>query len=226
MRASVDGEPLYMAFQGFRARGSIGFNSLLSGMAYAASRLSGSHDAYTVAGFYESLSSRVDFFFWLAAWDPKDLAYMRRELKEEANGRGAREAFFWLSVYKRSPYYPSPEPDEVYEGLRRGRRLPYLVFYPMKKSPEWYLEPAEERRKVMAEHIAIARRAVEEARGEVRSYTTYTFGLAPWEFLVVYEVEDLAEWTWIVEELRRARARRWVVLESPVIVGLLHPAFK
>ncbi len=226
MRPEVDGEPLYMAFQGFRARGGVKLGAALSGMASAASQLAGRHDAYTVAGFYESLSSGVDFFAWLAAWDPKDLAYLRRELKEEAYRLGAREAFFWLSVYKRSPYYPSPEPDEVYEGLRRGRRLPYLVYYPMKKSPEWYLEPREERGRVMAEHIAIARKAVEAARGEVRSYTTYTFGLAPWEFLVVYEVEDLAEWTWIVEELRRARARKWVVLESPVIVGLLHPAFK
>ncbi len=210
--------PFYMAFQGFKLNPDCSrLASVDKIMEVVLSRR-----VSPILDVYDSLSGEADVFVWMASWSPQSLYTMRIILKSETVKECGTESFFWLSVYKPSPYHPAPTTGEVYERLQRGERLNYLVFYPMKKSPEWYLIPLEERRKIMAEHIAIARRATSRAKGEVRSYTTYTFGLAGWEFIVVYEVEDLAEWVGIVEELRQAEARKWIVLESPVIIGARH----
>lgn len=126
------------------------------------------------------------------------------------------ESLVWLSVYKASPYVSST--IDVLGNLKQ-EPLRYLAAYPMKKDPEWYLMPFEERRSIMAEHIGIARS--HRYSKNVRSYTTYAFGIAGYEFLVVYEVQSLYEWVEIVERLREARARKWVVVEEPVLVGEL-----
>ncbi|MEB3787245.1 MAG: chlorite dismutase family protein [Desulfurococcales archaeon] len=219
MSAGGDGgRPFYMAFQGFKLNPACnyGVTPTLSGLT---ARITSMALSPPVLGVYHSLSGEADIVVWAASQDTRELYKTRTALKSEAARVCGAESFYWLSLYKPSPYHPSPPAEEILERLRRGRRLRYLVFYPMKKSPEWYLIPVEERRRIMAEHIAIAKRETAKAKGEIRSYTTYTFGLAGWEFIVVYEVDDLAEWVRIVEELRRAEARKWVTHESPVIVG-------
>ncbi len=128
-----------------------------------------------------------------------------------------KEEFWWPSLYKESPYAKSRSPREVLESLKESSYR-FLVAYPMKKDPTWYLEPLEKRRRIMGEHIRIA---VEATRSKpVNSITTYAFGIAHYEFLVIYEVDDVAHWIETVEALREAEARRWVVLEEPVVLGL------
>ncbi len=71
----------------------------------------------------------------------------------------------------------------------------------------------------MAEHIGMAL-ADPEGRS-VRSYTTYSYGLGDQEFVVLYETESLAAWSHATKKLREARARKWIVNETPIIVGIL-----
>jgi chlorite dismutase len=167
---------------------------------------------------YRVLSGPGLVAVWAASWDPGDLAGLRASLSGE---ECLREAEWLVGVYWESPYARGLPAEEVYRLAVEAEPLPYLVAYPMKKSPEWYLLPFEERRRIMAEHIRIAREAEKRVGVPVRSYTTYAFGLAAHEFLVIYEVADLAGWARIVEELRGAEARRWVVREEPVITGIL-----
>ncbi|MEM0491303.1 MAG: chlorite dismutase family protein [Acidilobaceae archaeon] len=162
---------------------------------------------------YYSLSPEAHIVYWLASSDTKPLLEFRVNSLKLFNNI-AYESFIWLSLYKSSPYIK--EDVNIIEQLSE-KPLRYLVAYPMKKSPEWYLLPFEERRSIIGEHIGIARS--HKPQGSIRSYTTYAYGIASYEFLVIYEVNSLTDWVDIVEALRYAKARRWIVLEEPVIVG-------
>jgi chlorite dismutase len=163
---------------------------------------------------YASLSPEAHLVVWTSALDTRSLVELRDRIRREYSSMV--ESLVWLSVYKASPYVNST--IDVLGNLKQ-EPLRYLVAYPMKKDPEWYLMPFEERRSIMAEHIGIARS--HRYSKNVRSYTTYAFGIASYEFLVVYEVQSLYEWVEVVERLREAKARKWVAVEEPVLVGEL-----
>jgi Uncharacterized conserved protein, COG3253 len=71
----------------------------------------------------------------------------------------------------------------------------------------------------MAEHIGMARSHPES--GQIRSYTTYSFGLGDQEYVVLYEASSLTAWSHVTEKLREAKARKWIVKEEPILVGEL-----
>ncbi len=97
--------------------------------------------------------------------------------------------------------------------------LKYFVAYPMKKSVDWYLLPFDEREKIMMEHINIAKN--HPKNNGIRSYTTYSFGIGDYEFVVIYEIPNLSDWVEVVEKLREAKARKWITKEEPLLVGEL-----
>jgi len=164
---------------------------------------------------YYSLSSGVHAIIWGSSDSPEDLLLLRECLYGGLHDY-FDEVYWWISIYKKSPYVEKAE-TSVREMLMR-EPLKFFIAYPMKKHPEWYLLPMDERREIMIEHIKIAART---HKGDtIRSYTTYAFGIADYEFLVIYEAADLYEWSKAVEVLREARARKWVVLEEPVLVGI------
>ncbi|MBW9142061.1 MAG: chlorite dismutase family protein, partial [Candidatus Aramenus sp.] len=72
---------------------------------------------------------------------------------------------------------------------------------------------------IMREHIEIAR--THPKNDGIRSYTTYSFGVADYEFVVIYEAPSLTNWIEVVEKLREAKARKWVTKEEPILVGEL-----
>ncbi len=197
-------ERAFMAFLGYKLRSDVDdFIEFLNSI---------DSDRLIIKRIYWSLCGEAHVIVWLVSPETRPLYNFRMDVAEEFDD--VVESLFWLSIYKASPYVK--EEFNVYEKMA-GEPLKYLISYPMKKDPEWYLLPFDERRSIMAEHIRIAR--THKYSGNVRSYTTYAFGLAGYEFLVVYEVKSLYEWIEIVEELRRARARKWIVMEEPVLVG-------
>jgi chlorite dismutase len=161
---------------------------------------------------YASLSPEAHLIIWTSAFDTRPLVEFRNRIRMEYDSM--RESIVWISIYKPSPYISST--IDILVNLKQ-EPLRYLVAYPMKKDPEWYLIPFEERRSIMAEHIGIARS--HKYSKATRSYTTYAFGIASYEFLVVYEVVSLYEWIEVVERLREAKARKWVAMEEPVLIG-------
>ncbi|MEM3794787.1 MAG: chlorite dismutase family protein, partial [Thermoprotei archaeon] len=58
-----------------------------------------------------------------------------------------------------------------------------------------------------------------ESKG-IKSYTTYSYGLGDHEFVVMYEVDSLAAWSHVTAKLREAKARKWIVNEEPILVGV------
>lgn len=167
---------------------------------------------------YSPLKGGVDVVLWLAAKDPELVRIFRRIVRTRLGGY-SEEVHSFLSMYRESQYgLDTHRPADV---IAEAVKIPYkyLVAYPMKKSPEWYLLSQDERRRIMAEHAGLARSLAAGKR--IRSYTTYSFGVDDNEFLVLYELEDLEAWSLVVEKLREASHRRWVVREEPLIVGSL-----
>ena len=164
---------------------------------------------------YRSLRSDGDIVFWYSSHYPETIEAVKFSLNDKFS-LYMRPNYSMISLYEDSPYL---KPDSVLDDTLKQAPLKYFVAYPMSKQPEWYLLDYEERKKIMAEHIGMAL-ADPEGRS-VRSYTTYSYGLGDQEFVVLYETESLAAWSHATKKLREARARKWIVNETPIIVGIL-----
>lgn len=164
---------------------------------------------------YRSLRSDGDIVFWYSSHSPEIIEAVKFGLNDKFSPY-MRPNYSMISLYEDSPYL---KPDNVLDDTLKQIPLKYFVAYPMNKQPEWYLLDYEERKKIMAEHIGMAL-ADPEGRS-VRSYTTYSYGLGDQEFVVLYETESLAAWSHATRKLREARARKWIVNETPIIVGIL-----
>jgi chlorite dismutase len=98
-------------------------------------------------------------------------------------------------------------------------RKPYLVIYPFSKTAEWYLMSREARQGMMNEHIRIGKQY-----DDISQLLLYCFGLQNQEFVVVYETDDLARFSDLVNELRDTEARRYTLRDTPLHTAIYHPA--
>ena len=89
----------------------------------------------------------------------------------------------------------------------RGR---YLFVYPFVKTRAWYALPAEERQRVMADHIRIGREYP-----NVDNHTTYCFGLDDQEFVVAFDTDDVGAFLDLVQRLRGTEASAYTLRDTP-----------
>ncbi len=168
---------------------------------------------------YMSLRYDSDLIIWASSGDPDPLLDLKTEISLGTGGY-LHVTNVFLSLYEHSPYLAkgiSLKETLTLEPLR------YVIAYPMSKSPEWYQLAYEERKKIMAEHIGMAVSHPENK--DIRSFTTYSYGLGDHEFLVLYETNSLEAWSHVAGKLREAEARKWIVSETPLIVGRYLPTF-
>ncbi len=164
--------------------------------------------------YYKSIRHDNDILFWAAAEIPLNL----EKLKEGINiaiGIYGKSEYSMFSLYEHSPYTNT---NKSLADTLKTEPKKYFVVYPMSKDREWYLINYEERKKILAGHIGTAR-GDKESPGII-SYTTYSFGLGDQEFVVLYELDDLAAWSHVTEKLREVMARKWIINESPIFVGI------
>jgi chlorite dismutase len=86
----------------------------------------------------------------------------------------------------------------------------YVFVYPFVKSREWYALGADERWRIMQEHIALGR----EYPG-VDNHTAYSFGLDDQEFVVAFDTDDVGTFLDLVQRLRSTEASRYTVRDTP-----------
>jgi chlorite dismutase len=98
-------------------------------------------------------------------------------------------------------------------------RAPYLIIYPFVKTISWYLMSREARQGLMNEHIRIGKQYP-----EIKQLLLYSFGLQDQEFVVVYEMADLVQFSNLVYELRSSEARRYTERDTPLFTAIYHPA--
>ena len=122
--------------------------------------------------------------------------------------RWAQIPYSYLAMTKESPY--SDEPDKPL-GPRAGADSRYFIVYPMWKKREWYGLPEEERRRVMRDHIAVARRFT-----GIETNTAYSFGLDDQEFVVAFDADDPSEFLDLVQELRATESSAYTESETPI----------
>lgn len=98
-------------------------------------------------------------------------------------------------------------------------RKPFLIIYPFSKTTEWYLMSREARQGMMNEHIRIGKQY-----DDISQLLLYSFGLQNQEFVVVYETDDLARFSDLVNELRDTEGRRYTLRDTPLHTAIYHPA--
>ena len=99
------------------------------------------------------------------------------------------------------------------------QRKAYLVVYPFVKTTEWYLLGKEARQGIMNEHIRIGKQYT-----EISQLLLYSFGVQDQEFVVVYETDDLAHFSDLVNELRATDGRSYTLRDTPLYTAVYHPA--
>ena len=86
----------------------------------------------------------------------------------------------------------------------------YLFVYPFVKSREWYAKPADERWRIMQEHISVGREYP-----TVDNHTTYSFGLDDQEFVVAFDTNDIGTFLDLVQRLRTTEASAYTKRDTP-----------
>jgi chlorite dismutase len=97
------------------------------------------------------------------------------------------------------------------------QRKAYLVAYPFVKTAEWYRMSRDTRQGMMNEHIRIGHQYE-----QITQLLLYATGVADQEFVVVYETDDLAQFSDLVVELRGSEARRYTERDTPIYTAFYH----
>ncbi len=125
----------------------------------------------------------------------------------------------WMSI----PYSflamtkPSEYSDESRLEVRpaHGR---YLFVYPFVKTRAWYLLPADERWRIMQEHIRVGKEFP-----SVDLNTSYSFGLDDQEFVVAFESDNPADFLDLVQKLRLTESSAYTLRDTPTFTCLSMP---
>jgi len=104
---------------------------------------------------------------------------------------------------------PSEYSDESRLEVRpaHGR---YLFVYPFVKTREWYRKPADERWRIMQEHIRVGKEYP-----DIDLNTSYSFGLDDQEFVVAFEADDPSRFLDLVQRLRTTEASAYTKRDTP-----------
>ena len=157
------------------------------------------------AAAYSSLRHDSDLIFWIMSDTPEEALEFKADVVRQL-GMHANSSYGFISVYESKGKNKDPD----------GNR--YFVAYPMSKDPEWYLLDEGAQKDIIAEHVKMA--VGSKTNNGIVSYTTNAFGIGDNEFVVIYELPSIPEWVMTTKELRRAKARKWIRNEMPILVGI------
>jgi chlorite dismutase len=114
------------------------------------------------------------------------------------------QPYSYLALTKESEYS-----DESRLEVRPGKGK-YLFVYPFVKTREWYGLPADERWRIMQEHIRVGREYP-----SVDLNTSYSFGLDDQEFVVAFETDEPRDFMDLVQRLRTTESSRYTLRDTP-----------
>lgn len=157
---------------------------------------------------YSTVGTRGDTDLLLLSQSPTldDLHTFHVVLAQSGLARWARVPHSYLAMTKRSPYSEAESRTEICVSERR-----YLFVYPFWKKREWYRMPAEERHRIMSDHIEIGRRYP-----QITINTAYSFGLDDQEFVVSFEADEPGEFLDLVQELRGSESSSYTLRDTPI----------
>ncbi|MEE8421348.1 MAG: chlorite dismutase family protein [Dehalococcoidia bacterium] len=164
---------------------------------------------------YTTVGTRADtdFLIWQVADDLSVITDWHSQLIASPLASALERPHSYLSMTMRSLYQnPLHEGAEKRERIRTdGGTNDYLFVYPMVKSRAWYKLPADERQRIMSEHIEIG-----HAYHGIKINTTYSYGLDDQEFVVAFEGDDPGEFLALVRELRDSESSSFTERDTPM----------
>ena len=164
---------------------------------------------------YSTVGTRADadFLIWQVADDLRVIQAWHAELLATPLGWALERSHSFLSMTMRSTYSNPLHPETAgRETLREdGGTSDYLFVYPMVKTRAWYELPAEERGRIMREHIAIG-----HEYHEIKINTTYSYGLDDQEFVVAFEGDNPGQFLALVRDLRLSEASSYTERDTPM----------
>ncbi len=163
--------------------------------------------SYSTAGF----KADVEFFLWVTADDLSHIHDLGMDLRNTKLFSYMRIPYHYLSMTKPSKY---SEPHEHEQEPPAPGASNYLFVYPFVKTRRWYELPLEERRKMMAEHIAIGHKFP-----SIRINTSYSYGIDDQDFVLAFEGDEPAQFVNLVQQLRDSRASSFTERDTPMFVG-------
>jgi chlorite dismutase len=158
---------------------------------------------------YSTVGTRGDTDLMLLSQSPilEDIHTFHVVLGQSGLARWATIPQSYLAMTKPSPY---SEEESVRSEIATSDRK-YLFVYPFDKKREWYGLPLEERQRIMANHIQVARRYP-----AISINTAYSFGLDDQEFVVSFEGDDPGEFLDLVQELRTTESSSYTLRDTPI----------
>ncbi|MDA0366092.1 MAG: chlorite dismutase family protein, partial [Chloroflexi bacterium] len=164
---------------------------------------------------YSTVGTRhdADFLVWQVHDSLDTVMDWHAELLAGPLGGALARPYSYLSMTMRSQYTnPLHDGTASRDRLRTdGGDKAYLFVYPMAKTRAWYSLPADERQRIMNEHIAIGHRY-----HEIKINTTYSYGLDDQEFVVAFEGDDPGEFLALVRELRNSESSSYTLFDTPM----------
>ena len=110
-------------------------------------------------------------------------------------------------------YLAMTKPSEYSEESRlevRPGHSHYLFVYPFVKTRAWYRLPADERWRIMQEHIKVGKEYP-----SIDLNTSYSFGLDDQEFVVAFETDRPADFLDLVQRLRTTESSEYTKRDTP-----------
>lgn len=147
----------------------------------------------------------ADLLLWTASPGLADIHQFHVVLAQSGLMAWADTPHSYLAMTKESEYSEEERLDV------RTNRSRYLFVYPFWKKREWYRLPADERMRVMREHIDVGRRFP-----TVSINTTYSFGLDDQEFVVAFETDSPGDFLDLVHELRGSESSAYTLRDTPI----------
>ena len=166
----------------------------------------------TVRGFYDvsGFKADADLMVWLHGETAEDLQKALRRLRRTELLRTLLPVWNVMGVHRDAEFNRQHVP-----GFLRGvEPKDWLCLYPFVRTPEWYLAPEEERRKMLADH---GRKGA--AFTGVIANTVAAFALGDYEWILPLEADDVTELVDLMRDLRYTDARRYVKEEVPFYTG-------
>ncbi|MBA3747551.1 MAG: chlorite dismutase family protein [Solirubrobacterales bacterium] len=110
-------------------------------------------------------------------------------------------------------YLAMTKPSEYSDESRlevRPAHAKYLFVYPFVKTRAWYALDAEERWRIMQEHIKLGKEYP-----SIDLNTSYSFGLDDQEFVVAFETDDPGSFLDLVQRLRTTESSLFTARDTP-----------
>ena len=162
----------------------------------------------------------TDFMLWTISERLEDFQELISEILKLPLGRYLVTPYSYLSMTRRSEYvrehrHPGQEGDALKKVPGNAK---YLFVYPFVKKREWYNLPAQERHRMMMDHIRKGHKFP-----SVKINTSYSFGLDDQEFVLSFETDYPSDFLELVMTLRSTEASRYTQLEVPLFTCISTP---